>query len=396
MLLSTALSTLLVVSAHARAHPSRQLHSAMHRSDATSVFDNETDFHAALEGAWAGVHQRSEAGDTTPQPFVACARASSDSSPVESAALIEHALQLLTASGGRRSVRTMHRDSGAARTCFIAHARPDVALGWCHMTPDNADGVDFELVEPLMPVLKFESSLFQHLQLAPSGMETKNTKEIHDVVGLTVALAPGVNPGHAAIAIASAVQGGGSEADFDSVVHALSRGSNARRAVEFTNALREMRRDQSCADALATVQFEAIRRTTERGADYKDDDDTDIELRHTRITVTQLPPSQDTSCRMALIGLLAAHPSVAYVTPRLRGKLFNNHAAGIVQGGEIGATPMWDGGVLGAGEVVGCADTGLDDRSCYFSDSVNGPVARSSIQNPTTHHEMRKVVQYVR
>jgi subtilisin family serine protease len=52
-----------------------------------------------------------------------------------------------------------------------------------------------------------------------------------------------------------------------------------------------------------------------------------------------------------------------------------------------------DAGLTGAGVVVGIADTGLDENSCYFSDST-GRVSRSLPSAPIRDMNRRKVVQY--
>merc|ERR1711939_615104 len=52
-------------------------------------------------------------------------------------------------------------------------------------------------------------------------------------------------------------------------------------------------------------------------------------------------------------------------------------------------------GVTGKGVVVGVADTGLDERSCFFDNHDGSLVARSSYGSYVTDHSKRKVVQYV-
>ena len=50
-------------------------------------------------------------------------------------------------------------------------------------------------------------------------------------------------------------------------------------------------------------------------------------------------------------------------------------------------------GLVGTGQVVGLADTGVDMQSCYFKDD-SGNVAYSSFESPITDHTRRRVVQY--
>jgi subtilisin family serine protease len=51
-------------------------------------------------------------------------------------------------------------------------------------------------------------------------------------------------------------------------------------------------------------------------------------------------------------------------------------------------------GLLGKNQIVGVSDTGLEEQSCYFSDS-SGLVPRSKISSPIQDFSKRKVVQYV-
>ena len=62
---------------------------------------------------------------------------------------------------------------------------------------------------------------------------------------------------------------------------------------------------------------------------------------------------------------------------------------------------LWELGINGTGEVVGVADTGLDDESCFFFDSSLGNITRSPKDASSNMNELetdlsqRKVVQYV-
>ena len=92
--------------------------------------------------------------------------------------------------------------------------------------------------------------------------------------------------------------------------------------------------------------------------------------------------------------------------PRPVAVAHNNYARWSVQaGGGAGSggarTPLWDLGLNGSGQVVGVADTGLDDASCFFRDATLGNVPRSAAaaaSDPAqlvTDAAQRKVVQYV-
>jgi subtilisin family serine protease len=104
---------------------------------------------------------------------------------------------------------------------------------------------------------------------------------------------------------------------------------------------------------------------------------------------------------MALIKiLLAAVAEVVFVEERIGIVLHNHQAAYITQSGksaaEKGATVLWDRGITGLGQVVGCSDTGLDHQSCMFDDENNnvqfvGDPNKGKHTNPLH----RKVVKYV-
>lgn len=71
------------------------------------------------------------------------------------------------------------------------------------------------------------------------------------------------------------------------------------------------------------------------------------------------------------------------------GRLLNNEADEIVQSGVLGQTPLTDAGLLGQGEVVGIADSGLYDQSCFFNN--NNLLQRNAEADPS----LRKVIEYV-
>ena len=72
-------------------------------------------------------------------------------------------------------------------------------------------------------------------------------------------------------------------------------------------------------------------------------------------------------------------PMATVTEGKAEAKIDNYFAARITQGGTLDAdTTFWDLGVNGSTQVVGVADTGLDEYSCHFYDSENGPVERTS------------------
>ena len=66
--------------------------------------------------------------------------------------------------------------------------------------------------------------------------------------------------------------------------------------------------------------------------------------------------------------VLIADPGVSRLALSRGMRLQNNHARPIVQSGTITDTPLSDIGLDGEGVVVGIADTGIDQESCYFYD----------------------------
>jgi hypothetical protein len=111
-------------------------------------------------------------------------------------------------------------------------------------------------------------------------------------------------------------------------------------------------------------------------------------------------PQQEHSlfCFLSLIETMAQHSQVVSISLLGRPVLLNYDARGSLQSGSA-RTPFTDAGILGAGEVVGVADSGLDDYSCYFWDNSNSygskGTTRSNYLGPTVERNRRKVIQYV-
>ena len=114
------------------------------------------------------------------------------------------------------------------------------------------------------------------------------------------------------------------------------------------------------------------------------------------VTVS-LPPEMKTSalCLSRLISVLAASPEVTKISLTMPKQRLLDKAKGIVHSGVPKNEPLTAVGLTGKGVVIGQADTGVDDLSCFFIDNEYGPTPRSSLEHPTTHHEYRKIIQYV-
>jgi subtilisin family serine protease len=80
---------------------------------------------------------------------------------------------------------------------------------------------------------------------------------------------------------------------------------------------------------------------------------------------------------------------------RAHGRRLNKYASFFVQSGQAGSFPLWEHGITGMNQVVGVADSGLDELSCFFNDG-DRPVTISRGAQPSSVNDFshRKVVQY--
>jgi hypothetical protein len=85
---------------------------------------------------------------------------------------------------------------------------------------------------------------------------------------------------------------------------------------------------------------------------------------------------------------LSHQTHVHFIEERRPIKLFNSNAAWIVQSGDSLSYPIYDRGLDGTGQIVGCADSGLDYDHCFFRDP-NVPIPLGVLNS--AH---RKVVSY--
>jgi hypothetical protein len=109
-------------------------------------------------------------------------------------------------------------------------------------------------------------------------------------------------------------------------------------------------------------------------------------------------PQHSLFCFLSLVEAMAQHSQVVSVTLLGRPVLLNYDARGFLQTGSS-RTPFFNAGILGTGQVVGVADSGLDDYSCYFWDNTGSysskGTTRSSYQTPTVERNRRKVIEYI-
>ena len=105
--------------------------------------------------------------------------------------------------------------------------------------------------------------------------------------------------------------------------------------------------------------------------------------------------AQGMSCLSRLVEAAAADHRVVRVLIAPEPKLLNVNARGITQSGTKGVEPFGAARLNGTGQIVGVADSGLDDLSCFFIDDSETKTPRSSKETPQAYPERRKVIQYV-
>jgi len=72
----------------------------------------------------------------------------------------------------------------------------------------------------------------------------------------------------------------------------------------------------------------------------------------------------------------------------------NYEARGLIQTGSMGNEPYTFAGLTGKGQVVGVADTGLNDLSCFFIDTSQVYTTSVTDRNGNLQLSRRKVIQY--
>lgn len=104
---------------------------------------------------------------------------------------------------------------------------------------------------------------------------------------------------------------------------------------------------------------------------------------------------QGMNCLRRLVEAAAFDHRVVRIMVTPEHRLLNDRARGITQSGTVGDEPYAALGLNGDGQVVGVADSGLDDLSCFFIDTYGEKTPRSRAINPKTNIGRRKVIQYV-
>jgi hypothetical protein len=102
-------------------------------------------------------------------------------------------------------------------------------------------------------------------------------------------------------------------------------------------------------------------------------------------------------CLMKLLEVLSSQEEVLSISIEHRPTLLNYDVRGLLQSGSATSTPFSDARLIGEGQVVGVADSGLDDKSCFFWDNSNyysSPYTTRNSGGSTLEAMRRKVVQY--
>jgi hypothetical protein len=86
---------------------------------------------------------------------------------------------------------------------------------------------------------------------------------------------------------------------------------------------------------------------------------------------------------------IAEHWAVRWIEPRPVYEVQNHWGSGLLQSGVPGVLSLQTHGLTGAGETVGCGDTGLDVSNCYFHDSAHPSPAYNSV-----NFAHRKLIAY--
>lgn len=103
-----------------------------------------------------------------------------------------------------------------------------------------------------------------------------------------------------------------------------------------------------------------------------------------------------TSCFTSLLALIVQQRGISALHFRFPKRAFNQNGKSIIQTESFSSLfPYTLAGIDGAGEIIGVADTGLDELNCFFRNEDESLVTRSSYKAPTFDLTKRKVIQYI-
>jgi len=99
-------------------------------------------------------------------------------------------------------------------------------------------------------------------------------------------------------------------------------------------------------------------------------------------------------CLVHWVERAAATASVLRVAIGSRPMITNFESRGVTEGGRVGREHYRAAGLTGAGQIVGVADTGLDDLSCFFVDDSEAYATPYTNRSGVVEPLRRKVIQY--
>ena len=100
-------------------------------------------------------------------------------------------------------------------------------------------------------------------------------------------------------------------------------------------------------------------------------------------------------CILNLIEIAALDTSVLRIVAGTRPRLFNFEVRGLLQSGTRFNEPYGDAGLDGEGQIIGIADSGLNDLSCFFIDDTDHYSTVVTDRTGVIEPLRRKVIQYV-
>lgn len=123
------------------------------------------------------------------------------------------------------------------------------------------------------------------------------------------------------------------------------------------------------------------------------------QYRHEHILV-QLKHSHESfiprsHCFFHFVTMIAESSAVTRLAVSSPLRLLNNNVRGLVESGFPNVEPLSSVGLTGQDIIIGIADTGIDENSCFFRDDNLGMIPRSLPSNPLVDFRYRKIIQYV-
>ena len=91
----------------------------------------------------------------------------------------------------------------------------------------------------------------------------------------------------------------------------------------------------------------------------------------------RVPPEQ----LAAFVARAAELEDVSWIEPWRLPQLHNDQAVPVIQNNSVAGMPIWDQDLIGAGQIVAVADSGLDRNQCWFTQHNDGVSTNTDITN---------------